>query len=86
MRRRSARRPAILPGLIDTPLVGAQLHLDDAVRARADRNAASPTGRMGTPWDVAHAAVFPASDAAAYVNGVLLPVDGGLAATVATGG
>ncbi|SDG87612.1 Enoyl-(Acyl carrier protein) reductase [Pseudonocardia oroxyli] len=35
---------------------------------------------------MAHAAVFLASDAAAYVNGVLLPVDGGLAATVATGG
>nr|WP_281245866.1 hypothetical protein [Pseudonocardia oroxyli] len=43
------RANAILPGLIATPLVGAQLHADDAARARADRNAASPTGRMGTP-------------------------------------
>lgn len=41
-------------------------------------HAASPTGRMGSPWDVAHTAVFLASDEAAYLNGVCLPVDGGL--------
>jgi NAD(P)-dependent dehydrogenase (short-subunit alcohol dehydrogenase family) len=35
---------------------------------------------MGRPEDVANAAVFLASDLAAYVNGVCLPVDGGLAA------
>jgi NAD(P)-dependent dehydrogenase (short-subunit alcohol dehydrogenase family) len=33
---------------------------------------------MGTAWDVANAAVFLASDEAAYITGVLLPVDGGL--------
>jgi NAD(P)-dependent dehydrogenase (short-subunit alcohol dehydrogenase family) len=33
---------------------------------------------MGTAWDVANAAVFLASDDAAYINGVALPVDGGL--------
>ena len=77
--RRGIRANAILPGLIDTPLVGAQLHPDDLARARAERDAASPTGRMGSPWDVANAAVFLASDDAAYVNGVCLPVDGGLA-------
>lgn len=47
---------------------------------RARRDAMSPTGRSGTPWDVANAALFLASDDAAYVNGVCLPVDGGLAA------
>src|SRR5215203_680804 len=35
-------------------------------------------GLMDTPWDVANAAVFLASDDAAYINGVELPVDGGL--------
>jgi NAD(P)-dependent dehydrogenase (short-subunit alcohol dehydrogenase family) len=72
------RANAILPGLIDTPLVGARLANDPA--ALAARHARSPTGRMGTPHDVANVAVFLASDRAAYVNGVCLPVDGGLSA------
>jgi NAD(P)-dependent dehydrogenase (short-subunit alcohol dehydrogenase family) len=72
------RSNAVLPGLIDTPLVSQQITADpDALAAR---HAASPTGQMGSPWDVAHVSVFLASDAAAYVNGVCLPVDGGLAA------
>jgi len=80
--RRGIRANAILPGLIDTPLVGAQLHSGgDLARAQSERDEASPTGRMGSPWDVAHAAVFLASDEAAYINGVCLPVDGGLSAS-----
>ncbi len=75
---RGIRANAILPGLIDTPLVSAQL--TDDPDALAARHARSPTGRMGSPHDVANAAVFLASDRAAYVNGVCLPVDGGLAA------
>ena len=69
---------AVLPGLIDTPLVTQQITNDP--EALAARHAMSPTGRMGTPQDVANAAVFLASDRAAYINGVCLPVDGGLAA------
>jgi NAD(P)-dependent dehydrogenase (short-subunit alcohol dehydrogenase family) len=34
-------------------------------------------GRMGTAWDVAHAALWLASDDARFVTGALLPVDGG---------
>lgn len=73
---------AILPGLIDTPLVTQQLvgGREEASKAMAARDAASPTGRMGTPWDVANAAVFLASDEAAYINGICLPIDGGLSA------
>jgi NAD(P)-dependent dehydrogenase (short-subunit alcohol dehydrogenase family) len=75
---RGIRANAVLPGLIDTPLVSQQITNDpDALAAR---HAASPTGHMGSPWDVANASVFLASDAAAYVNGVCLPVDGGLSA------
>lgn len=77
---RGIRANSVAPGLIDTPLVRAQLHSQAASidELLAVRHAASPTGRMGTPWDVAHASVFLASDEAAYVNGVCLPVDGGL--------
>jgi NAD(P)-dependent dehydrogenase (short-subunit alcohol dehydrogenase family) len=75
---RGIRANAVLPGLIDTPLVQQQITNDpDALAAR---HVASPTGRMGSPWDVASVSVFLASDAAAYVNGVCLPVDGGLSA------
>jgi len=42
------------------------------------RDRASPTGKMGTGWDTANAALFLASDEAAYVNGHLLVVDGGI--------
>jgi NAD(P)-dependent dehydrogenase (short-subunit alcohol dehydrogenase family) len=44
----------------------------------ADRDARVPLGRrMGTAWDVAHAALFLASDEARFITGVSLAVDGG---------
>lgn len=76
------RANAILPGLIDTPMVAVQVTGSGAAASGAAdrRHAASPTGRMGRPEDVAHLAVFLATDLAAYVNGVCIPVDGGLSA------
>lgn len=71
----------ILPGLIDTPHVRHHYHdrpaeeLEQVMRVR-DR--ACPMGRQGTPWEVAQAALFLASDEASYVTGVELVVDGGL--------
>jgi 3-oxoacyl-[acyl-carrier protein] reductase len=38
-----------------------------------------PLGRMGTPEDVAHAVAFLASDAAGYITGQVVPVNGGMA-------
>lgn len=76
---------AILPGLIDTPLgvdsAARAMGIDrDALAAR--RAAAVPMGHQGTAWDVANAAVFLASDEAAFITGVCLPVDGGQSARV----
>ena len=41
-----------------------------------------PRGRIGKPEDMAGAAIYLASQAGAYLNGAVIPVDGGLATTV----
>lgn len=75
------RANAILPGLMDTPMA-VDTRARTTGRAReevaAERDARVPLrGRMGTAWDVAHAAVFLASDEAGFITGISLPVDGG---------
>lgn len=74
------RANCILPGLMDTPLIYQQIasFYGNKEEMLAARHAASPTGRMGDAWDIAHAAVFLASDDAKYINGIELVVDGGL--------
>ena len=80
------RANAILPGLMDTPMAIERRALEqnvdrDVVRqARHDR--VPLLRRMGTAWDVAHAAVFLASDEAGYITGLIMPVDGGLSARI----
>lgn len=79
------RANAILPGFIDTPMaVDAAARALDAARAdvASVRAAMVPLGRQGSAWDVANAALFLASDEAAFITGVLLAVDGGQAARV----
>ena len=44
-----------------------------------------PLGRLGTPEDVANAALFLVSDAASFISGVAFPVDGGTTAGPITG-
>jgi NAD(P)-dependent dehydrogenase (short-subunit alcohol dehydrogenase family) len=65
----------IAPGTIETDFNRAGL-ADPAYR-RA-KQALIPAGRFGTPGDVAGAALYLASDGAAYVTGATIAVDGGL--------
>jgi NAD(P)-dependent dehydrogenase (short-subunit alcohol dehydrogenase family) len=78
--RQGIRANAVMPGLMNTPLIYRQISGQyPSLAAMIDaRNQMTPTGRMGTAWDIAHAVLFLASDESRYINGVSLPVDGGL--------
>lgn len=74
------RANCILPGLMNTPMAieNRVSTLTSREEVIASRDALVPLrGKMGTAWDVAHAAVFLASDEARFITGVALPVDGG---------
>lgn len=80
--RHNIRSNAVLPGLIRTPMV-EQSVISAYPGGNADafyeeRTAVIPLGRFGDAWDVAHAALFLASDDAKYVTGAELLVDGGI--------
>jgi len=68
---------AVCPGFIDTDMTRAVLAKDPARRDKIEGRI--PGGHFGTPEDVADVVHYLASDRAAYVNGVALPVDGGYA-------
>jgi 3-oxoacyl-[acyl-carrier protein] reductase len=63
----------VAPGLIDTDMTRALTE-----QAHEDWSAKIPLGRLGTPEDVAAAVCFLASDAAAYITGQVVAVNGGL--------
>ncbi|KJZ78557.1 hypothetical protein HIM_01948 [Hirsutella minnesotensis 3608] len=76
------RLNAVVPGLMDTPHTK---HLSERFPRPGGyeefcqmRNAQVPMGRMGDAWDVAHAALFLASDEARYITGQKIVVDGGI--------
>ena len=70
---------AVLPGLIGTDLVQA---LPAEIRDGAV--AATPARRLGEPREVAQLIAFLASDRAAFINGALIPVDGGMRLNVSS--
>jgi 3-oxoacyl-[acyl-carrier protein] reductase len=63
----------VAPGLIDTEMTRAITE-----RAQADWASQVPLGRLGTPEDVAATVCFLASDAAAYITGQVVAVNGGM--------
>ncbi|NYF16550.1 NAD(P)-dependent dehydrogenase (short-subunit alcohol dehydrogenase family) [Microbacterium sp. AK009] len=70
---------AVLPGSIDTRVWDTGTSAD---RALAERQAT--LGRFGRPDEIASVVLFLAGDAASYITGVAIPVDGGQTTTVAT--
>jgi NAD(P)-dependent dehydrogenase (short-subunit alcohol dehydrogenase family) len=80
------RANAILPGLMNTPMAIESIAAARGISREdliAERDRMVPLrGGMGSAWDVAHAALFLASDEARFITGVLLPVDGGQSARI----
>jgi len=71
---------AILPGYIESELTQrAELEKPGSFAAKLAR---TPAGRIGTPQDVAGAAIFLGSAASDYITGVSIPVDGGYAVQI----
>lgn len=68
---------AVAPVATDTPMLKQFLGLDDPEGARERFIAGIPLGRLAEAADIAEATTFLASDAAAFITGVVLPVDGG---------
>ena len=66
---------SIHPSTVDTPLV--QVLFKDPAR-KAERLGEVPLGRLATAEDVANAVLYLASEEASFINGVALPVDGGV--------
>jgi NAD(P)-dependent dehydrogenase (short-subunit alcohol dehydrogenase family) len=68
----------VCPGTVDSPWVGRLLsQTDDPQEARAALVARQPIGRLGTPEEVAAAALYLCSDDASFITGSSLVLDGG---------
>jgi 2-keto-3-deoxy-L-fuconate dehydrogenase len=69
---------AVCPGTVDSPWV--QRLVADAGESLDALRARQPMGRLGRPGEIAEAVLYLASDAAAFVTGTVLTIDGGLTA------
>jgi meso-butanediol dehydrogenase / (S,S)-butanediol dehydrogenase / diacetyl reductase len=71
---RNIRINCICPGVVDTPMVAPVL-ADEQMATFMREN--TPLGRLASPEEIARVALFLASDEASYLNGAVIPVDGG---------
>jgi len=80
LKARGIRVNAISPGPIDTPLLSpASQTAEQSARRKEALKASVPMGRLGRADEIAHAAVFLASDDSSFITGIELFVDGGTA-------
>jgi NAD(P)-dependent dehydrogenase (short-subunit alcohol dehydrogenase family) len=78
---RGVRCNSICPGTVDSPWLGRLLaEAQDPDEARRQLVGRQPMGRLATPREVAAAALYLASNDAAFITGTELLIDGGLVA------
>jgi len=71
----------ICPGRVETPFVTARLReYPDPERAYREMAATQALGRMGTPREIAHAALYLASEESSFITGTAFAIDGGWSA------
>lgn len=74
------RANCIAPGTVDSPFVEGYLekyHQHEKEKVRAELNQRQPIGRLGRPDEVAKLALYISSDAAAFMHGSVITLDGG---------
>lgn len=81
---RRARVNSISPGIISTPMGNVELNGPSGEFMRA-MVSGSPTGRLGTPYDIASAVEFLVGPQSSFITGTDLLVDGGVVAAVLNG-
>jgi 2-keto-3-deoxy-L-fuconate dehydrogenase len=79
--RDGVRVNCICPGRVETPFVSARLkEYPDPEKAYTEMAATQALGRMGTPAEIAHAALYLASDESSFITGTAFLIDGGWSA------
>ena len=82
MRSTASAVNAVCPGDIDTPMtdMAGSSSTSPPKRSAKSSSPTYPLGKVGQPIDIAHAVMYLASDAAGFVTGTLLSIDGGTTA------